>query len=201
MLRLLLLTTLATVAWACTTPKGQADADSEATPQEETSTMAASEEATDYQVTILNDSLSSPRKEMRATLDGVEVKVLYGSPSVKGRSIWGELVPYGEVWRTGANEATTITFDQDVMIAGKALPAGVYGLFTLPGKESWTLIFNGQPEQWGAYEYKEAEDVLRVEVTPTVGVAMSETLEFAVEGDDLVLLWEKVMVPVPISAS
>lgn len=195
---------LALLAWACTSPKQNEQAEEETAQQ--TTTAAPEAEAdrdkgtndTHHQVSVLDSSIASPRKRMTATLDGLGVEVVYGSPSVKGRTIWGELVPYGEVWRTGANEATTISFDQDVTVAGEPLPAGTYAFFTLPDKSEWTLIFNGEPEQFGAFEYEENQDVLRVQVSPKAGVAMSETMEFAVQGDQLVLLWDRLMVPIPV---
>lgn len=128
------------------------------------------------------------------TLDGVEVTLEYGRPNVKGRDIWGSLVPYDEVWRTGANEATTITFDSDVLVEGEALPAGTYSLFTIPGEEEWTVIFNKTAQQWGAYDYDAAEDALRVTVTPEEH-EMVETMDFVVEEGEVVLRWETVAVP------
>ncbi|WEK20556.1 MAG: DUF2911 domain-containing protein [Candidatus Pedobacter colombiensis] len=93
-----------------------------------------------------------------------KITLNYSRPNVKGRKIFGGLEPYGSVWRTGANSATTISFTEPVKVDGKELPAGVYGLFTIPGKDEWTVIFNKGAKQWGAYEYKEAEDVLRIKV-------------------------------------
>ncbi|MEL7060639.1 MAG: DUF2911 domain-containing protein [Acidobacteriota bacterium] len=95
-----------------------------------------------------------------------EVSVSYSRPGQRGRTLWGELVPYGEVWRTGANEATTITFSHDATIEGQAIAAGTYAFFTEPGPDSWTLIFNSEAEQWGSLRHDPAKDVLRVEVTP-----------------------------------
>lgn len=96
-----------------------------------------------------------------------KITLNYSRPNVKGRKIFGGLEPYGTVWRTGANSATMISFTEPVKINGKELPAGDYGLFTIPGKDEWTVIFNKGAKQWGAYEYKEAEDVLRVKVKAT----------------------------------
>lgn len=93
-----------------------------------------------------------------------KITLNYSRPNVKGRKIFGDLEPYGSVWRTGANSATTISFTEPVKIDGKELPAGEYELFTIPGKDEWTVIFNKAAKQWGAYEYKESEDALRVKV-------------------------------------
>ena len=134
------------------------------------------------------------------TVDGVEVTVHYGRPNVKERDIWGTLVPYDRVWRTGADEATTITFGADVEVAGEPLPAGTYSLFTIPGEEEWTVIFNHVAEQWGAYDYDEAEDALRVTVTPEEH-EMVETLTFEVAEDAVVMSWDELAVPVAVAAA
>jgi len=127
-------------------------------------------------------------------IDGVSVVLEYGRPQVRERVIWGELVPYGELWRTGADEATTVTFDADVMVEGEKLPAGTYSLFTIPGEEEWTVIFNKVAEQWGGYDYDQNEDALRVTVEPTEHEHV-EAMDFAIDGSDVVLRWEKVAVP------
>lgn len=134
------------------------------------------------------------------TIAGVTVVVEYGRPSVAGRAIWGSLVPYGQVWRTGADEATTITFDKDVAIEGKPLAKGTYALFTIPTESTWTVIFNKTAKQWGAFKYDAAQDALRVTVTPRAGEPV-EALDFVIEGDQLVLRWEKLQVPIRIAAA
>jgi hypothetical protein len=113
------------------------------------------------------EARASPNAAVSQTIGTTEVRITYGRPSVNDRTIFAEdgLVPYGEVWRTGANEATTISFSSDVMIEGESLSAGTYSLYTIPGPDSWTLIFNDIANQWGT-EYDESEDVLRVEVSP-----------------------------------
>src|SRR6218665_3828976 len=110
--------------------------------------------------------LESPRATAKGKTSKSELVIDYGSPSVRGRKIWGELVPYGQVWRAGANEATTFTTSQPVMVQGKGLPAGTYALFMIPGEKDWTIIFNKKSDQWGAYKYDEKQDALRVPVTP-----------------------------------
>ncbi|GAB2784999.1 hypothetical protein HNQ93_002516 [Hymenobacter luteus] len=121
--------------------------------------------------------------------------IRYSQPSAKGRKIFGGLVPYGQVWRTGANEATTFSVNQNVTVQGRPLPAGTYALFTIPGAQQWTVIFNRTPNQWGAYEYQEADDVLRVKATPA---ATPQTLEqFLITADQagrVTLAWENTQV-------
>lgn len=108
----------------------------------------------------------SPPAKATATVDGVDVTIDYSQPAVKDRKIWDGLVPYGKVWRTGANEASWIEVSADVKVAGKTLPKGKYGLFTIPGEDEWTIIFNETWDQWGAYDYDSDKDVLRVTATP-----------------------------------
>ncbi|MDH3403550.1 MAG: DUF2911 domain-containing protein [Acidobacteriota bacterium] len=134
------------------------------------------------------------------TIDEVEVTVEYGRPNVKDREIWGALVPYGKVWRTGADEATAITFGADVLVEGQALAAGTYGLFTIPGESEWTFIFNNVAEQWGAFDYSDAEDALRVDVTPQASEHV-EAMDFAIEGSSVVLRWEKLAVGFSVAAA
>ena len=111
----------------------------------------------------------SPKAEVSQTIGLTEVSISYSRPGVKGREIWGGLVPYNKVWRTGANEATKITFSTDVKINGKKLKKGVYAFFAIPTKKEWTLIFNSVADQWGAFTYNEAKDVLSVKVKPVSG--------------------------------
>lgn len=103
-----------------------------------------------------------------------KVSISYSRPNLKGRKVFGEMEPFDKVWRTGANSATSVTFTDPVKVGGQELPAGTYGLFTIPGKTEWTVIFNKDSKQWGAYEYKESEDVLRIKVKP---VKLNEKVE------------------------
>ncbi len=146
----------------------------------------------------------SPPQTASTSFGETKVVINYGSPAVKGREIWGKLVPYGKVWRTGANEATTFEVSTDVVIEGEKLPAGRYALFTIPGEEEWTFIFNKEADQWGAYNYKEAQDALRISATPAKNGEFSERLSFYVvpDGDHeamVTLYWEKVAVGFKIS--
>ncbi len=131
-------------------------------------------------------------------IGGVEITVEYGRPNVKGRKIWGGLEAYDKVWRTGADEATTISFSADVTIGDRKLPAGTYGLFTIPGKDEWVIIFNNVADQWGAYEYDAGKDALRVLAKPQATEHV-ETLEFVIEGSSVVLRWEKLAVGFEVS--
>lgn len=140
---------------------------------------------------------ASKNGKVTGAIDGVSVTIEYGRPKVKGRTVWGQLVPYGQVWRTGADEATTITFSGDVMVEGKRLPAGTYGLFSVPTEGGWTWVFNSVAKQWGAFSYDKAKDVLRVDVKPTAAEPVEE-LEFRIEGSTVVLRWEKLAVPMRI---
>jgi VCBS repeat-containing protein len=136
----------------------------------------------------------SKNGKTEGTIDGVAITLEYGRPNVKGRQIWGGLVPYGGVWRTGADEASTITFDQDVQVQGEKLAAGTYGLFTIPTEGEWTVIFNKVAEQWGAFSYDQEQDALRVTAAPRAAEHV-ESMEFVVDGSDVVLRWEKLAVP------
>lgn len=145
----------------------------------------------------------SPAATATTTFDGVTVTVNYSQPGKKGREIFGKLVPYGEVWRTGANEATTITFSGDVNFGGTALKAGTYSLFTIPTQDSWTFIVNSEAKQWGAYSYKKDKDVLRVSSTPVMTKELTErfTISFdkADKGTMLTLAWDMTKVSVAIT--
>ena len=141
----------------------------------------------------------SKNGKIQAVIDGIEVTVEYGRPSIKNRKIWGGLVPYDRIWRTGADEATTVVVAADVLVEGQALPAGLYSLFTIPGEEDWIMVFNTVSEQWGAFNYDESKDALRFTVTPRPADFV-ESLEFQIEGSDIVMRWGELAVPVRISA-
>lgn len=140
---------------------------------------------------------ASPAATATGQVNGAAITINYSSPSVKGRPIWGELVPYGKVWRAGANEATTFETSKDIQVEGKTLPAGTYSLFAIPGKTEWTIIFNKTAKQWGAYDYDQKQDALRVKVKPQSG-DMQETLVYDVTDKGIALRWEKLKVPVAI---
>jgi hypothetical protein len=141
----------------------------------------------------------SPKASITQTVGFTDVTISYSRPGVKGRKIWGDLVPYDKVWRAGANEATKITFSTDVTIEGKKLSKGSYGFFAIPGKNDWTLIFNKVADQWGAFEYNEAEDALRITVKPEKN-SFTEWLRYEITktGDSTAVVdleWEKLKVP------
>jgi tetratricopeptide (TPR) repeat protein len=128
-----------------------------------------------------------------------KVTITYSRPNVKGRKIFGGLQPYGEVWRTGANAATTITLTENTIIEGNKVPAGEYGLFTIPGPDEWTIILNKTFHQWGAYTYKQADDLLRFKIKPTTMNKSVETftMQFSdatATSNDLNLIWDKTAV-------
>lgn len=138
---------------------------------------------------------------VKQTIGLNDVTITYSRPGVKKRKIWGALVPYDKVWRTGANAATTISFTEDVLVEGQPLPAGTYSLHTIPGEKEWTIILNKEANQWGSYSYKPEQDAVRVKVTPVAG--SQEWLSFRFEDLTMdtaraVLAWENLQVPFTI---
>src|SRR5213080_4255212 len=133
-----------------------------------------------------------------------DITVKYHRPLVNGRKIWGGLVPYGKVWRAGANENTTIEFSDPVSVEGQPLTKGIYGLHMIPNPDSWTVIFSKSNTAWGSYSYKQEEDALRVNVKPRPLAEMKEALEFEFEdlkpeSTAVTLKWEKLGVPFTVS--
>lgn len=122
----------------------------------------------------------SPKASVSYTIGLTEVEIHYSSPAVKGRPVWGSLVPYDKIWRAGANEATTIEFSTDVNMEGQTLRAGKYALFVIPGETEWTVIFNKKHDQWGAFGYEETDDALRIVVTPKMTEGMQERLTYTI---------------------
>jgi len=140
----------------------------------------------------------SQKSQLMQTVGLTDVTINYSRPGVKGRKIWGDLVPYDKVWRTGANEATVITFSTDVKVNGQALTAGTYSFHTIPTKGDWTVIFNKKADQWGSYAYDEKEDALRIQVKPQ-SHEFTEWMQFsmpdiAVDKGTMALDWEKLRV-------
>ncbi len=134
----------------------------------------------------------SPKEIVKGTIDGATVEIVYCRPSARGRKMLGEKEPYGQVWRTGANEATTIEFSKAVKIEGKELAAGKYTLFTIPGENEWTIIFNKKIGEWGAYNYDKIKDQDALHVTVSAGktAAFVETFTISVDKDNVNLQWE-----------
>lgn len=151
--------------------------------------------------------LEMPRTSQAASVSqriGVtDMTIEYHRPGVKGRPIWGGLVPYDEVWRAGANERTTFKVTDDVMVEGEPLPAGTYGLVTIPHVDSWEIVFTKTSDAWGAATYDPSDDALRVEVTPREG-PRTEWLEYRFEeltdeSATVFLCWDKLVVPFRVS--
>ena len=144
----------------------------------------------------------SPPGAAEVTLKGKKIKIDYSRPSMKGRKIVGDLVPYDRVWRTGANEATTLTTEANLNIGGTSVPAGTYTLYSLPSEGTWKLINNKQTGQWGT-EYDEKQDLARVDLKKSRTKAPVEqfTISFDKKGNDtadLVLEWENTRLTVPV---
>jgi hypothetical protein len=151
--------------------------------------------------------LNIPRVSQRGTVTQriglTDITIVYHRPEVGGREIWGKTVPYGKVWRAGANENTTITFSDDVSVEGKPLAAGTYGLHAIPDKDQWTIIFSKNATSWGSFSYDEKEDALRVTTKPRAAESF-EVLTYVfddVKPDSAVatLRWEKLAVPIHVS--
>jgi len=147
---------------------------------------------------------ASPQGSVSQRVGLTDVQVSYHRPGAKGRTVFGGLVPYGHVWRTGANEATKVSFSTPVKLNGTDVPAGTYELFTIPGKDEWTVIIHKNMSQWGAYTYDAKNDVARVKSKPVALTNGVETLSITFndlrdESATLNIAWEKVRVPVAIT--
>jgi hypothetical protein len=145
----------------------------------------------------------SPSAIVTMKYEDTYVKITYGQPHKRGRDIFGGLVPFGQVWRTGANEATEITLTDDLQVNDNILSAGTYTLFTIPSVDKWTIIFNKQLGQWGAYNYSESADALRIEVpTQKLQGVVYEPFTIAVEQKnekaDILMMWDHTKVAIPI---
>jgi hypothetical protein len=176
---------------------------------------------------VAQAQLRTPRPSQKAsvmqTVGVTDITITYSRPGVKGRTIWGDppagaaagtatlddarvrakdapIVPYGHVWRTGANEATTFQVTDDVLVNGQPLKAGTYSLHTIPGKDEWTIIFNSDPGQWGSFSYDEKKDVLRIKARPQAAADSQEWLLFTLDpvtetSAQVNIRWEKLKVP------
>ena len=147
--------------------------------------------------------LNLPRESQRQTLTQMvgdaTVSIVYHRPNVKNRKVWGELVPFGKVWRAGANEATVFEISKDVTINGKLLPAGKYSLHAIPSANEWTIIFNKVWDQWGSFTYDEKQDALRVSVKPEK-TDFQETLSYSIDSvtantAQVSINWERMKIP------
>ncbi|MEX1002540.1 MAG: DUF2911 domain-containing protein [Crocinitomicaceae bacterium] len=163
------------------------------------------------EITIASDELEqerkSPRIQKSVQKNGMDISFDYGSPRVKNRTIWGDLVPYDQVWRAGADEVSTVTFGNDVLVGGTLVEAGTYGMFIIPKeKEDWVFILNREWSHeehgvWGAFDYKEEQDVVRIEVEALSRDKNEEGLNYGYDTDKGVLLfwWEKIILEIPVS--
>jgi hypothetical protein len=149
---------------------------------------------------------ASPSATVKQRVGLTDVEVNYSRPGVKGRQIFGGLIPYGKVWRTGANFATKITFSTPVKLNGTEIPAGAYELFTIPDPKEWTVIIHKDSSAWGAYTYDEKNDVARIKAAPLATPSLVETFAIGFadlrdESATLYLTWEKIRVPVKLEVS
>ena len=139
---------------------------------------------------------ASPPATATGTINGATINISYSSPFVKGRTIWGELVPYGKVWRAGANGATTFETSKNIKVEGKDLAAGKYTFFVIPEKNGKaTVIFNKEVADLNPYNYDEKEDVLRVTVTAKKAAKLTENLTYSVNKNNVTLTWEHLEIP------
>ena len=138
--------------------------------------------------------IPSPAESATGKINGATITIIYGSPSVKGREIWGKLVPFDKVWRAGANDATTFETDKEITVAGAKLPAGKYSFFMIPNEKECILIFNKQSNQWGSYGYKEKDDQLRIKASPKAKADSTEKMLFTIAAASVSLSWEKWVV-------
>ncbi|MCK5369732.1 MAG: DUF2911 domain-containing protein [Cyclobacteriaceae bacterium] len=143
-------------------------------------------------ITSFSWAQESPHTNTENTVDGVKIIIEYHSPKVKGRIIWGGLEPYDKVWRTGADNATTIEVSENVKIGKNKMPKGKYALFTIPKKgDTWTVIINKVADQWGAFSYDEKQDLFRFDVKVERTLEINESLKFEVKDDGTVIFgWE-----------
>lgn len=142
---------------------------------------------------------ASPAASATGKINGATITINYSSPSVKGRMIWGELVPFNKIWRAGANDATTFETDKELNIEGSKLPAGKYSFFVIPNEKECVLIFNKNPKQWGAYKYKENEDQLMVTVKQQIADSSAESLVYTINKNKIILSWEKWNIPFSVN--
>jgi len=140
---------------------------------------------------------ASPAATAKGTINGADITIVYSSPSVKGRAIWGELVPYSKIWRAGANAATTFESSKALKIEGKDLPAGKYNLYVIPEKGTATVIFS-KDAKMNAFNYDEAQDQLRVNVKTKKSAKLNESLVYAVNKNNVTLSWENLDIPVSV---
>lgn len=166
--------------------------------------LFAQKEEVCYNPNLVKDTT---KKSIKSVAEGkigeASIMINYYSPGVRKRIIWGGLVPFDEVWVTGAHDATTITFDKDILINNVKVPAGKYALFTIPGKEEWTVIINRHWKQHLASEYDEKDDIVRIRVKPQ-SVNQLERLQYFIEPGsnnkgEIAIAWEKIKISFPVT--
>lgn len=141
---------------------------------------------------------SSTKEVVSGKINGATISINYGSPSVRAREIWGKLVPFNQVWRAGANDATTFETDKELTIDGSKLPAGKYSFFIIPNEKECIIIFNKEAKQWGAYKYKEKEDQLRVTVKQQIAKSTAEKLVYTIDKNSIALSWDNWNIPIAV---
>jgi hypothetical protein len=146
---------------------------------------------------------ASPAATLKQRVGLTDIEISYNRPGMKGRAIFGGLVPYGEVWRTGANTATKLTFSTAVKLGGKDIPAGTYELFTIPGQAEWTVIIHKNMSQWGSYAYDPKNDVARFTAKPSTLASPVETMGIGIadiknDSATMYISWEKTRVPMKL---
>lgn len=144
------------------------------------------------------DKPASTKEMVTGKINGATITINYGSPAVKGREIWGKLVPFNQVWRAGANDATTFETDKEVIVEGTKLPAGKYSFFIIPNEKECVIIFNKEAKQWGAYKYKEKEDQLRLTVKQKATNLKAEKLVYTIEKNGISLKWDNWIIPISV---
>src|SRR6266851_6402722 len=165
--------------------------------------LAASQPALGQAFTPLRVPDASPEASASQTVGVTDIKISYHRPAVNKRKIWGDLVPWNEVWRAGANQNTTISFSSDVAVGGQKLAAGTYGLHTPPTEKDWMVIFSNMANAWGSFSYDPKEDAARIAVTPQPA-EFQERLGYTIEdptdtGAVAAMRWEKLKVAFPIA--
>ncbi|MEQ8364252.1 MAG: DUF2911 domain-containing protein [Cyclobacteriaceae bacterium] len=155
-----------------------------------------------YDASHAQEQRTSPLSITTSRYKDTYVKIVYSQPQKKGRAIFGKLVPYGKVWRTGANEATEITITGDILVDGKELKAGTYSIFTIPNENTWTVIFNTDLGLWGSYNYNPKKDTVRIEVpvlsTKEVAEAFTIGIDARNNEADFFFYWDKTKVVIPV---
>ena len=153
-----------------------------------------------------NIPAASPRQSVDQQFSMSKISLDYGRPAVKGRKVFGELVPFGQVWRAGANSATKITFEQSIDFGGKVVPAGTYGVFVIPQEKEWKIILNKDANQWGAYSYDERLNIIDITVPTQKLTEAQEVFEIALNPKDennvdMVFKWDLTKVIVPLKTA